>query len=98
MGQGCWIANKMDCGIPPAGFVFAGCQGPWRFGRRTPPGLDRSNGSLTGLAADSLAALFFDALVFGEDLDIQCVGFLIRSVREGDQFAEIRVMFPYRRV
>ncbi len=35
------------------------CQGPWRFGRRIPPGLNRSNGSLSVLAVDSLAALFF---------------------------------------
>jgi hypothetical protein len=37
------------------------CQGPRRSGRRTPPGLDRSNGSLSGLAADSLAVLFCPA-------------------------------------
>ena len=50
--------KNRDCGNSAAGFVSPGCQGPWRFGRRTPPGLDRSNGSLSGLAADSLAALF----------------------------------------
>ncbi len=49
----------MVCEIRRAGFFFPGCQGPWRFGKRTPPGLDRSNGSLSGLAADSLAALLF---------------------------------------
>ena len=54
----CKTSAEMDCATASAGFVSAGCQGPWRFGRRTPPGLDRSNGSLSELAADSLAALF----------------------------------------
>ena len=48
----------MNCEVRHAGFFFSSCQGLWRFGKRTPPGLDRSNGSLSGLAADSLAALF----------------------------------------
>jgi hypothetical protein len=51
------MPNKMNCGNGRTGFVSPGCQGPWRFGKRTPPGLDRSNGSLSELAADSLAAL-----------------------------------------
>jgi hypothetical protein len=51
--------NDSDC-LPSLPHVcFRRCQGPWRFGRRTPPGLDRSNGSLSELAADSLAALLF---------------------------------------
>ncbi len=48
----------MNCEVRPAGFFSPGCQGLWRFGKRTPPGLDRSNGSLSELAADSLAAFF----------------------------------------
>jgi hypothetical protein len=50
--------SKMNCEVRHAGFFSPCCQGLWRFGKRTPPGLDRSNGSLSGLAADSLAALF----------------------------------------
>ncbi len=49
----------MNCEVRPAGFFSPGCQGLWRFGKRTPPGLDRSNGSLSELAADSLAAFFW---------------------------------------
>ncbi len=52
----------MNCEVRPAGSFSPGCQGLWRFGKRTPPGLDRSNGSLSELAADSLAALFLASM------------------------------------
>ncbi len=55
------LPKNWHCEMRAAGFVSPRCQGPWRFGRRTPPGLDRSNGSLSGFAADSLAALFYSA-------------------------------------
>ena len=43
--------DQTACHGPARAVCSACCQGPWRFGRRTPPGLDRSNGSLSVLAA-----------------------------------------------